>query len=58
MSQPEYARLVGVAPQVVIDFERGVGNATLITLQKLGKPFGFEVHLSRRKDEEFELVTR
>ena len=58
MSQPEYARLVGVAPRVVIDFERGVGNPTLKTLQKFGKPFGLEVHLSRRKDEEFEPVTR
>jgi putative transcriptional regulator len=54
MTQPEYAHLVGVTPRAVIDLERGVGNPTLKTLQKLGKPFGLEVRLSRRQDDEFE----
>ena len=54
MTQPEYAHLVGVTPRAVIDLERGVGNPTLKTLQKLGNPFGLEVRLSRRQDDEFE----
>jgi DNA-binding XRE family transcriptional regulator len=57
MSQPEYAHLVGITPRIVIDLERGVGNPTLKTLQKLGKPFGLEVRLSRWQDDEFESVT-
>ena len=40
MTQVEYARLVGVAPRIVIDLERGVGNPTLASLEKLGRPFG------------------
>ena len=40
LTQPDYARLVGVAPKVLIDIERGVGNPTMNTLKKLGLPFG------------------
>ena len=39
MTQPEYAKLVGIAPRIITDLERGVGNPTLETLKKIGKPF-------------------
>ncbi len=50
-SQAEYARLVGVSPRVLIEFERGVGNPTVKTLQKLLAPFGLELTVRRRRAE-------
>lgn len=50
-TQAEYARLVGVSPRVLIDFERGVGNPTLATLRKLLNPFGLELTVKRRASE-------
>ncbi len=47
LTQIEYARLAGVAPRVLIDLERGVGNPTLKTLEKLAKPFGLRVGFVR-----------
>jgi DNA-binding XRE family transcriptional regulator len=49
-TQAEYARLVGIAPRVLIDFERGVGNPTLRTLAKILAPFGLELGVRRRAD--------
>jgi DNA-binding XRE family transcriptional regulator len=43
LSQADYARLVGLSPRVLIDFERGVGNPTLKSLERIGKPFGLEI---------------
>ena len=43
MTQPEYARLIGIAPRVLMDLERGHGNPRLDTLEKLAKPFGLRV---------------
>lgn len=43
MTQPEYAKFVGIAPRIIIDLERGVGNPTLGTLRKIGKPFRLDV---------------
>ncbi len=43
MTQPEYARLIGIAPRVLMDIERGHGNPRLNTLEKLAKPFGLTV---------------
>ena len=48
LTQTEYAKLVGVAPRVLIDFERGVGNPTLKTLEKIASPFGLCVGLVRK----------
>jgi DNA-binding XRE family transcriptional regulator len=45
MTQPEYAKFVGVAPRIIIDLERGVGNPTLETLRKIGSPFRLDVFL-------------
>ena len=50
-SQAEYARLVGVSPRVLIEFERGVGNPTVKTLQKLLAPFGLELTVRRGRAE-------
>lgn len=44
MTQPEFAKLVGIAPRIIIDLERGVGNPTLETLRKIGKPFRLDIY--------------
>jgi transcriptional regulator with XRE-family HTH domain len=50
-SQAEYAKLVGVSPRSLIDFERGVGNPTLETIQKILGPFGFELTVRVRRQD-------
>lgn len=47
-SQPDYARIVGVSPRILIEIERGMGNPTLKTLAKILAPFDLEVGLRRR----------
>jgi len=54
-TQPDFARLIGIAPRVLIDIERGVGNPTLTTLKKIGTPFGLVPGLVRpipKEDDE------
>jgi putative transcriptional regulator len=46
ITQPEYAKFVGIAPRIIIDLERGVGNPTLETLIKIGKPFRLNIIFS------------
>ena len=46
-TQVEYAKMVGVSPRVLIDFERGVGNPTLATLRKILAPFNLELTVRR-----------
>ena len=43
LNQTRYAELAGVAPRVLMNFERGTGNPTLETLEKIGRPFGLRV---------------
>lgn len=43
LTQIEFARKLGIAPRIIIDIERGKGNPTLKTLQKIGKLFGLEL---------------
>lgn len=43
MTQPEYAKFVGIAPRIIVDIERGVANPTLQTLRKIGKPFRLDI---------------
>jgi transcriptional regulator with XRE-family HTH domain len=50
-TQAEYAKLVGVGPRVLIDFERGVGNPTVRTLARMFDPFGLELTVRRRDPE-------
>jgi len=40
MTQTDYAKLIGIAPRIVMDIERGKANPRLDTLNKLAKPFG------------------
>lgn len=47
MTQIEYARFVGVAPRIIIDLERGVGNPTLKTLEKISHPFRLKLKFRR-----------
>lgn len=49
MTQPEFAKLVKVAPRIIIDIERGVANPTLSTLTKIGKPFGLSIIFHREE---------
>ena len=44
MSQKAYAtRIVGIAPRILAEIERGRGNPTVDTLNKIGRPFGYTV---------------
>jgi transcriptional regulator with XRE-family HTH domain len=49
-TQAEYAQLVGVSPRVLIDFERGAGNPTVKTLEKMLRPFNLELTVRRRRE--------
>ena len=51
LTQTEYAKLVRVAPRVLIDLERGVGNSTLKSLEKIATPFGLRVGLVRKNGD-------
>jgi transcriptional regulator with XRE-family HTH domain len=57
-TQAAYAAMVGVSPRVLMDFERGVGNPTLETLQKLLRPFGLELGVRRPSAEATALTVR
>jgi DNA-binding XRE family transcriptional regulator len=48
MSQTEYAELIGISAQALMDFERGKGNPTLKTLRAIGRPFGLDVGFRRK----------
>ena len=44
LNQKAYAeRIVGIAPRILAEVERGEGNPTLETLNKIGRPFGYVV---------------
>jgi putative transcriptional regulator len=44
MSQKAYAdRIVGIAPRILAEVERDVGNPTVDTLNKIGRPFGYTI---------------
>ena len=44
MSQKDYARrIVGISPRVLAEIERDVANPTVETLNKIGRPFGYEI---------------
>lgn len=42
LTQIEFAKKLGIAPRIIIDIERGKGNPTVKTLQKIGKIFGLQ----------------
>jgi DNA-binding XRE family transcriptional regulator len=41
MTQMQFAKELGIASRTYINIERGVGNPTVETLEKIGKPFGY-----------------
>ena len=44
MNQKDYARKVaGISPRILSEFEKGSGNPTLATLEKIASPFGLTV---------------
>ena len=44
MSQKAYAqKIVGISPRVLAEIERDVANPTVETLNKIGRPFGYEI---------------
>ena len=53
MNQKDYAKqVVGISPRILMDIERGQGNPTVETLNKIGRPFGYEVGLVPKKRRE------
>jgi transcriptional regulator with XRE-family HTH domain len=50
ISQERFARLFGMTRRQIAEIERGEANPTLQTLQKIGKPFGFDVGFVPRTD--------
>ncbi len=52
LDQTGFARLLGIAPRALMEIERGRGNPTLKTLEKLGRPFGLTVGFVREHREE------
>ncbi len=55
-TQRDFAAMVGVAPRVLMDLERGVGNPTLETLSRILAPFGLEVGVRRKASQALLLV--
>ena len=49
MTQTEYARLCKVDPRRLMDFERGVGNPTLSTIEALLKPFNLKLQVGLKR---------
>ncbi len=47
-SQARYAHLVGVSPRILIELERGLGNPTMKTIEKIVAPFGLELALRKK----------
>lgn len=44
LTQKEYAeKICGINARVLIDFERGIGNPTLKTLEAIAKPFNLKI---------------
>ena len=50
MNQTDYAnKVANVAPRILMAIERGRGNPTLETLNKIGRPFGYKVGFVPKK---------
>ena len=47
LTQSEFASRIGVAVNILKEIERGRGNPTIETMNKIGKPFGLKVSLVR-----------
>ena len=52
MNRKIYAeRILKISHDALQDIETGMGNPTLKTLQKVGKPFGLEIGFVRKEKE-------
>lgn len=49
VTQIEFAEQLDIAPRIIIDIERGKGNPTLKTLQKIARPFALQLGFCVRK---------
>ncbi len=50
MNQRDYAtNIVGISPRILAEIERDEANPTLETLNKIGRPFGYEVGFVPRR---------
>jgi DNA-binding XRE family transcriptional regulator len=47
LTQAEFASRIGIAVNILKEIERGRGNPTIETMNKIGKPFGLQVSLVR-----------
>ena len=44
LTQKDYAqKIADISPRILSEFENGVGNPTLATLEKIASPFGLKV---------------
>lgn len=48
-TQDGYARMVGMSPRILKEFERGIGNPGLKTLERILAPFNLELTVRRRR---------
>lgn len=50
LTQPEFAKLVGVYPRVLLDIENGKGNPTAATLNRILDKLGFEIGIVQKRN--------
>jgi DNA-binding XRE family transcriptional regulator len=44
-TQNEYAKIIGITPRTLKEFEQGKANPTVETLTKMFKPFGYRIYI-------------
>lgn len=50
MNQKDYARkIIGISPRILAEVERDAANPRLDTLNKIGRPFGYQVGFVPKK---------
>lgn len=49
LTQPQFARLVGVYPRVLLEIENDRGNPTMATLNRIFAKLGFEMGVVEKK---------
>ena len=49
LDQTAFARLLKIAPRALMEIERGRGNPTVRTLEKIGVAFGLKVGFIRKE---------
>lgn len=50
LNQTDFAKnIAGITPRIYMEYERGQGNPTIDTLNKIAKPFGYEIGFVKKK---------